>query len=94
MWTKAFEGQARSGGEIADHAAGQDLARARQRADASPDVNGHAAPLIAASLALTDVDARSDSDAARCEGWDQIQRAASRLGRPIEEREHPVPRCA
>ena len=88
--SKAFKDQAGSGGKIANRAAGQHLTCARQCADASADVHGHPAPLIAASLALSDVHARADPDAARGESWDQIQRAASRLGRPVEDGEDAV----
>lgn len=55
-------------------------------------MHSHPAPLIAASLALTDVDARSDPYTTRGERRDQIQRTPNRLGRPVEEREDSVSR--
>ena len=46
-------------------------------------MDSHPAPLLAASFALTDVDARANPDTPRGERRDQIQRAAGRLGRSV-----------
>ena len=53
-------------------------------------MDSRAAPLLATSFALTDVDARANPDTPRGERRDQIQRAADRLGRSVEEHEDAV----
>src|SRR4051812_25160287 len=56
------EPDARADDEIGDRARDQHLGRTRSRADALPDVHGHAADVVATDLDLADVDADSDGD--------------------------------
>jgi len=83
--SKTFETETRTGGRVADRAAGQHLTCARRCADASAGVDSHAAPLVAASLALARVDTGANRNTTCRKGLHQIKGATSRLGGSIEE---------
>src|SRR4051812_18416517 len=97
-WTKAFECQARPCGEIANGAAGQYLPRPGERTHPCAGVHSHPAPFLAASLALTDMHARSDSANsgepmstifASC--WLPWPSSSSSVDDPVAPRNHRAP---
>src|SRR5437588_1408789 len=52
----------------------------------------HAAPLAASTLAFAHVDTGANGNTARSQRGHKFERAASRLGGAVEQREHAVPR--
>ena len=89
-WPQIFEDQPRADGEVSHGAAGQHLTRSGHRADSRTDVHRHAAPLVAALLALADVHAGADRDAVGGQRGHQVQTAPGGLRRAVEQREDTV----
>ena len=53
-------------------------------------MHGRTAPFVSAPLALANVHAGTDANAARREGRDQFQATTGSFGGPVEQREHAV----
>src|SRR5437868_5332944 len=87
-----LEREPRSGGEIAHGSTHEHLTGTRQRADACSDVDGDTAPVVAALLALADVNPRPNPNAPNRERRDKLERAAGRFGWAVEDGEHAVAR--
>ena len=77
---------------MTDRARREDFVGAGHRADAGAYMDSGTAPLLAATLALAGVHARANPDTSGGERGNQIQRAAGRLGRSVEEGEDAVAR--
>ncbi len=81
-------------GKVTHGAAGQHLARAGHRADPRSDVDGHAAPLVAALLAFADVHARADRDAVGGQRGHQVEAAPRRPSSDRRTARRSRRRCA
>ena len=85
-----LERQPGAGHQVPDGAGRQHLARAGQRRDPLPDVDGDPADVVADQLALAGVQARPDLQPERPDRLDDRARTADRPGRPVERRQEAV----